>query len=281
MNNKKMLAFVPFAIFIALFLLAWTGRDVDLKDPWYRAVGILEEGRKEKDPELSAKLIDSSGQMLDNLLEKFPFHARVHFFKGYYFITKKNWDSAIVELKTTIDKGKGGTVNQVEFQASKMLANAAINRANEMMKEKKISSGINLMREILIHYAPSSVNLWNHTAYFHQSIQQLDSAIVYYNKALSINPNFKPSKQNLVGIYKMYANYYINQNNLKIAKQYYEQAVRIMPQDADLHNNLANVLLKLGDAKNAVKHFEQAIKINPNNGSYKGNLAIAKRKIIS
>jgi tetratricopeptide (TPR) repeat protein len=278
MNNKKILVFVPFAIFVVLFLLAWTGREVDLKDPWYRAVGILEEGRKEKDPELSAKLIDSSGRMLDDLLEKYPFHARVHFFKGFYFITKKNWDSAIVELKITIDKGKGGTVNQVEFQASKMLVNATINRANEMMKQKKIQHGINLMQDIL-EYAPRSVNLWNHAAYFHQSIQQLDSAIVYYNKALQIDPNFKPSKQNLVGIYKMYGNYYINLNKLAIARQYFERSLRIMPKDADLHNNLANVLLKLGNAKKAVEHFEKAVKINPNNQSFKGNLAIAKRRL--
>ncbi len=278
MNKKKLLAFAPFVIFVALFLLAWTGRDVDLKDPWYRAVGILEEGRKEKDPELSAKLIDSSGRMLSDLLEKYPFHARVHFFKGYYFLTKKNWDSSIVEFKIAIDQGKGGVVNQVEFQARDMMVNAAINWANEMMKQKKVQYGINLMRDVM-SYAPRSVNLWNHAAYFHQSIQQLDSAIVYYNKALSIDPNFKHSKQNLVGIYKMYGKYYVNLGNFQLAKQYYEQAVRIMPQDGDLHNNLANILLKLGDVKRAVAHFESAVKINPNNPSFKGNLAIAKGQL--
>jgi tetratricopeptide (TPR) repeat protein len=60
------------------------------------------------------------------------------------------------------------------------------------------------------------------------------------------------------------------------ALAHFEAALRISPNDADLHYNLANQLAKIPDRlPDAAAHYEQALRMRPDFTSAHYNLAVA------
>ncbi|MGA2656263.1 MAG: tetratricopeptide repeat protein [Verrucomicrobiota bacterium] len=62
------------------------------------------------------------------------------------------------------------------------------------------------------------------------------------------------------------------------ATQQYGEALRIFPDYAEAHNNLGNVLMHLERNQEALWHFEQAVKIMPDYASAHNNLGTALQK---
>ena len=56
---------------------------------------------------------------------------------------------------------------------------------------------------------------------------------------------------------------------------HYEQALRIKPDDAEAHNNLAVALLQTGRINEAIAQFEQALQLKPDYAEAHVNLAVA------
>ena len=59
----------------------------------------------------------------------------------------------------------------------------------------------------------------------------------------------------------------------------FEQAIRIDPENADLHNDLGIALAIQGNLVEAARHFEQAIRINPQHADARQNLERARAQI--
>jgi Flp pilus assembly protein TadD len=56
---------------------------------------------------------------------------------------------------------------------------------------------------------------------------------------------------------------------------YFEQALRINPDDADTHSSLGLALLQLGRTQEAIPHLERALRINPDDADAHNSLALA------
>jgi len=57
------------------------------------------------------------------------------------------------------------------------------------------------------------------------------------------------------------------------------EALRVNPEDANAHCNLANILVKRGRLEDAITHYTVAIRINPDFAAAHNNLGVAlKRK---
>jgi predicted O-linked N-acetylglucosamine transferase (SPINDLY family) len=56
------------------------------------------------------------------------------------------------------------------------------------------------------------------------------------------------------------------------------KALKLSPNDADIHNNLGNLLNSLGQEEHAIQSFRKAIQLNPNHGDACYNLANALKK---
>jgi len=64
------------------------------------------------------------------------------------------------------------------------------------------------------------------------------------------------------------------QGKLKKAIEYYNQALKIAPEDEGLHYNVGMAYFDGGDSRTAAKCFDEALKIAP--GFYKGNATVSK-----
>ena len=56
------------------------------------------------------------------------------------------------------------------------------------------------------------------------------------------------------------------------ATDHFRAALRIEPNDAEVHNNLGISLARLGDTRGAISHFRKALRINPGHALARDNL---------
>ena len=59
------------------------------------------------------------------------------------------------------------------------------------------------------------------------------------------------------------------------AEAAFREAIRIQPDYADAHGNLANLLAGKGDLTNARRHFETALRFKPKDAAVRYNFAVA------
>jgi len=104
---------------------------------------------------------------------------------------------------------------------------------------------------------------------FGQALDQqgrLEEAVLQYNKALHIRPEFAMAHNNLGAALS-------RKGKLKEAIYHFNEAVNINPDYAKAHNNLATVLLTQGRFEEALSHYREAIMINPEDEYTRKNLA--------
>ena len=214
--------FLPLCFTLFVFLIIWFNPfNVNLKDPWYKGAVLLDSARKEIDPNRREVLLGVAGKILSEEVQKHPYHARVHYLYGFYWFDRQNWDSVIFQQKEAIRLGAGGTVNQVEYKAQEMLNLALGNKVQALLDAGKLNEasgvleyaktpemlnpaidkyrGIIYSREgnadsalsCLLRYKIANPNDANNLAniaisYNHKNMR--DSALVYINQALKLDP---------------------------------------------------------------------------------------------
>jgi len=94
-----------------------------------------------------------------------------------------------------------------------------------------------------------------------------DEAIKNYRAAVEIN-GWRPSQLNLGVLLS-------GQGNESEAIKGYRRALRSRPNDASIHNNLANSLAATGAVDEAIVHFREAVRIRPSYFQAQSNFALA------
>lgn len=102
-----------------------------------------------------------------------------------------------------------------------------------------------------------SADLYNNLGRSYEMVKAYDYAIMSYEHAIQINPNFSVYYKNLINAYQ-------NKKTLNQAQYNYEKIVKLNPQDAQAHFILGLIYIKKGDNTKAHKAFETFIKLEPN-----------------
>lgn len=116
--------------------------------------------------------------------------------------------------------------------------------------------------------------LGNH--YFGQ--QQYAEAIVQYEKALALNPEFSPPYNQLGYAHRFRGEY-------EKARVTFSRYIELIPDDPNPYDSLAELLLKMGDYDQSIETYEKALSLDPHfiashmgiaiNFVYKGDYAAA------
>ena len=152
--------------------------------------------------------------------------------------------------------------------------------------KEALSQTKNLLRQF-----PTSTALYIISGDACTKLKQFDDAILHYNKAIELNPNFAAGYFNLgvaqqdkgdiklaLESYKMalklnpnYLEAYFNMGgvlheigNFEEALDNYKYILKLKPDHPDTYNNMGNTLKEMGQPELAIKYFKKAIKLNSN-----------------
>ena len=112
---------------------------------------------------------------------------------------------------------------------------------------------------------PRSVVLYNILGASHVGLMQFDAAIVSYQKALKIKPDYAEAYYNM-GIALD------NKGDLEASIKSYKQAIKLNPEYADAYNNMGFAMNHKGFHDAAIDSYKKAININPNNAQAYNNM---------
>jgi tetratricopeptide (TPR) repeat protein len=104
---------------------------------------------------------------------------------------------------------------------------------------------------------------------------RVDDAVVQYEKALEINPDYAEACNNL-------GNALLQQGKVNEAITQLQRALQLNPDLADARNNLGNALLQQGKADEAIAQLQRALQLNPdlaNTHDIVGNALLQKGKV--
>jgi tetratricopeptide (TPR) repeat protein len=214
--------FLPLGIALLVFMIIWLNpSNVNLKDPWYEGAVLIDSARNVTDINQRNVLLGKAGKILTEQVQKHPYHARVHYLYGFYWSAIQNWDSAIFHQKEAIRLGAGGTVNQVEYKAQEMLNLALGNKVTALIDAGKLNEAAGVLEyaktpkminpaidkyrgiiysrqgnadsalSCLLRYKmayPNDANNLANIAISYNQKNMRDSALVYVNQALKLDP---------------------------------------------------------------------------------------------
>ena len=98
------------------------------------------------------------------------------------------------------------------------------------------------------------------------------AAIVAYNRAIQLNPNYAEAYNNRGGVRSS-----LGDKQGAIAD--FNEALRINPNDADAYSNRGVVRSSLGDNQGAIADYNQALRINPNLAEGYNNRGLARSNL--
>ena len=108
--------------------------------------------------------------------------------------------------------------------------------------------------------ADAAARAYHAASQAHRS-NNLPSAILWYEKALSLTPRDAPSYNGLAVARR-------DTNDLKAALAAHAHAIKLAPNDALVQSNYGHTLLKADKAHEAVKRFKKAAKLEPSANNY-------------
>ncbi|MEI7896828.1 MAG: hypothetical protein WCJ26_07305 [bacterium] len=169
---------IPLSGFIIL-LFIWTELyKPKVIDEWYRGIILVDSAANTHDSVARKGLLDRGGQILRQQNKLHPYHARVWFLYGHYFLVTKNWDSCIYAEKKAIEIGAGGIVNGVENVAAEHL-NYALD--NKLRSIHSLDSSIKLIdRVVTPNY--ENITLYKFKGFTYYNHNQPDSCIFYLER---------------------------------------------------------------------------------------------------
>jgi len=233
LTKKQYISLSVFAVFLLLFLLTWKEPEIKISDDWNKSALKLDSATRVQDPVLKKKLIDESGTELINLSVKYPKHARVHFYLGFYYSLFGNWDLSVGHYKTCIQLDSGSTINSVWDDAEKNMASDYLKRVNVKLAAQEKNEAKLLLSRALAD-VPTSPKLCELMGHLMMEVNLLDSALLYYSRSLNANPNNGDVLNNVGVIYQRV-------NKFEIAAEYYRKSLQVNPNQQMASENLRAV----------------------------------------
>jgi tetratricopeptide (TPR) repeat protein len=174
-------------LLLVVFLGLWFAPHVDFDEPWNEGMTLVNASRKAASPAERKSMLDRAGALLKEQVRLHPYHARLHFFLGYYYDDAGEYDKAIAEAKEAIRLGAGSTFNPVEPKAREQLVHASVKRVEPLIAAKDYAGARRILDESFAVY-PSSKQLLTALANLDLREQAWDAARARFEKLAELDP---------------------------------------------------------------------------------------------
>ncbi len=142
-----------------------------------------------------------------------------------------------------------------------------LNALIKLYKQNRLQKVFNEAQKLIKKYT-TSLTLWNLMGASAAQLGQLDDAILAFQKALSIKPDYAEAYNNIGNALK-------DQDKMKEAIEAYKKALSIKPDYAEPFNGMGNALRDQGRLNEAIKVYKKALSIKPDYAEAYNNMGIA------
>jgi len=126
----------------------------------------------------------------------------------------------------------------------------------------------------VVNKSPEKARGYNNLGFAHYENGNLDSAIKYFKKSISLDDPFY-NYNAYMGLGRSLGKL----GRLNEAIKVFREGKRLNPHDAEIHINLGITFGKLGRTNEAIKEFREALRINPQNASAHNSIGIGLAKL--
>jgi len=137
-------------------------------------------------------------------------------------------------------------------EPSQLEINKIIDLVSKSLYQEALSKANNLIQDY-----PENSLLFNIAGACNAGLKKFDDAILLYQKAIEIKPDYAKAYYNLAGTFQ-------ELGQLDESVKSYKKSLEIEPNYAESYNNLGNVYRELGELEDAVSSYQRAIILNSN-----------------
>ena len=213
---------------ISLFCLLFLFFDIyspKVTDPWYAGVTLCSQANKTTDTTLKNQYLKEGGTILLEQNRIHPYHARVWFLLGYYYLVKQQYDSIVYCEKQAIEIGAGGIVNGVEFQAADLLNSALGKQLNAVGFKKEVALAL---IDLATTKNYENITLEKYKGQVYANSGDFDLATASLQKFLTTNP------KDFDALFAMAITHY-NHGNKELAKEFALRGQKLNPNNEKLN----------------------------------------------
>lgn len=158
-------------------------------------------------------------------------------------------------------------IKQRKWILSSVLALAA---CTSIPKDTSLN-GVEIKPVMRVNHANGSPRIMYLLGRYYQGKLDYQKAIVAYEKALAVKPDYVEAHNGLGVIYSI-------QGQHELSLRHFHQAIELAPQETYLYNNLGYAHLIRGNFAEAIESLNMAVSLDPENKRAHLNLAIAQEK---
>lgn len=169
-------------------------------------------------------------------------------------------------VRISEDKSLINELEDVKKTADEAMAEIARLR-NEISITKNENERLVKLNQYDVNARLLSASDWFQKGYNAGEAKDYDNALLFYEKAIDLNPRFSMAYNNIGVIYE-------KRNNLTKSMFYYTKAIETEPNNSIAMFNLGANHQTKGDIKLAIKFYEKVIEINPEQKEVYNNLGV-------
>ena len=220
-------------------------RIADVSTNSMEAYNYFLQGREE----FEKRYFDDSKQFLEKAIELDSTYAVAYLYLAWDFDNLKYIEK---ELKA-YEKAK--IFSKKATEKERLYIEASYAERIENLPEKKFS----ILKQMTKKF-PREKRVYISLGSYYQYKQIYKEAIINFNKALEMDPEFGQAI-NLI------ASTYSDMKNYDKAIEYYNRYASVFPGDADPFESMGDLYFKLGELNKALESFKKALEIKPDFGS--------------
>ena len=175
---------------------------------------------------------------------------------GYADLLMRN-DDLEKSLTTVLDLGNKGN-----FTTTSVYLDLISELSNRLLSVGEFSKAIPIMK-IITENDTENPAAWANLGSAYSGLEQLDSALECYKKALEIDGDFAQARSNIgvVFLQKFYQDK--RTATLEKAKESFNEALRLTPNLGEAYHGRALVQVSFGNIEDAIRDFARAIELEP------------------
>ena len=125
-----------------------------------------------------------------------------------------------------------------------------------LMARKQYRDAIEAYREVCVECWNKLPVLYNKIGIAYHQMGQLDLALMSYENATRLNPNYAEAVNNIGTVY-------YSKRDYKKGEQYFRRGLKLNPESASIYSNLGTALFARKRYEEAIKAYQRALELDP------------------